>query len=340
MGRSLRLAIAGDVMLGRLVNEVVRKKGIEYPWGDMLPLLRQADLFLVNLECAITTSTAPWHNGEYKLFYFRADPQAAHTLKAAGVKFASLANNHICDFGAQGLMDTLQALDAAGIAHAGAGADLAQARSPARLTADGLRVSVVAFADYPLAWAATPDSPGINYTPVSVQPEDFQAVQDALSEARQDADLVIFSIHWGPNMRVRPTEAFQEFARKVGSSGADIFWGHSAHLVQGIELYGEKLILYDTGDLVDDYAVDRDLRNDLSALFVVTVGPTGAVERLELVPVQIGEMQVNMAQGAARRWMLDRLAQLSAEMGTRLMPSRSGLTLAMADQQPGRAANT
>jgi poly-gamma-glutamate capsule biosynthesis protein CapA/YwtB (metallophosphatase superfamily) len=200
MARSLTLAIAGDVMLGRLVNAAIAQYGPAYPWDGLLPLLRQPDLFLVNLECALTRETALWHDGEYKVFYFRADPAAVETLKLGRVDFVSLANNHTLDFGTAGLLETIAVLDQAGIAHAGAGADLAAARRPARLRVGDTRISVVAFADYPAVWAATPTTPGINYTPVSLAPQDFAAIEHALAEARTDADLVVFSIHWGPNM--------------------------------------------------------------------------------------------------------------------------------------------
>jgi poly-gamma-glutamate synthesis protein (capsule biosynthesis protein) len=304
-------------MLGRLVNGIIPLKGFSYPWGNLLPVLEQADLFLINLECTLTTLTQPWHNGQYKPFYFRADPSVVETLKIGRVNFASLANNHSCDFGIGGLLETLAILDQANIAHAGAGPNLEAARAPDLLHANGLTVAVIAFADYPLAWAATPTQPGINYTPISLLREDFATIEESLRAARQQADLVIFSIHWGPNMRSRPTEEFRAFARRVISAGADIFWGHSAHLVQGIEIFLGKPILYDTGDFVDDYAVDELARNDLSALFQIKVWPQG-IERIDLAPVLISDMQVNLASERERAIFLKRLALLCDEMGTEL----------------------
>ena len=143
-------------MLGRLVNEVIAEKGYEYPWGNVLPVLWQTDLFLINLECVLTTHTKPRRNGHYKPFYFRAEPSVGTTLKIGRAKFASLANNHICDFGNAGLLETIQILDQAGIAHAGAGSNLAEAGAPARLSVNGTRISVVSFADHPIHWAASP----------------------------------------------------------------------------------------------------------------------------------------------------------------------------------------
>ncbi len=317
-GASLTLALAGDVMLGRLVDESLAGGEYARPWGDVGPALRAADLFLVNLECALTHRTERWSDGGYKPFYFRADPAAVRSLELGRVDFASVANNHIGDFGSEGLRDTLAALDGAGIAHAGAGVDGLSARQPALLSRAGMRVAVVALADYPAEWAATASAPGINYTPVSLQPEHFDQVKVSLAVAREQADLVIFSIHWGPNMRDRPSRAFQAFARAVIDAGADIFWGHSAHVVQGIEFRRGHPILYDTGDLVDDYAVDPALRNDLSAVFLLTVAPAGVPE-IEIVPVQIGDLQVNLARGPERDWFLERVNARCAELGTALV---------------------
>jgi poly-gamma-glutamate capsule biosynthesis protein CapA/YwtB (metallophosphatase superfamily) len=330
------IAIAGDVMLGRLVNKTIVCQDFDYPWGNVLPVLRKADLFLVNLECALTAHTLPWHNGEYKAFYFRAEPSVAETLKIGRVNLCALANNHICDFGIPGMMETLAVLDQAGIAHAGAGANLAAAREPAFLSAKGVRVGVVAFADYPQEWAATPATPGINYIPISQNTEDFAEVEEALAKARRLADLVIFSVHWGPNMRARPTAQFREFARRVIDSGADIFWGHSAHVVQGIEVYRGKPILYDTGDFIDDYAVDDLLRNDLSALFLVRVKPPATVERIDLVPVFISNMQVNLAPERERASFYKRLTLLCAEMGTELEECANKVSITVCRDCEGR----
>lgn len=316
--QGLTIAIAGDVMLGRLVNKTIAREGYSYPWGDLLPMLQEADLFLINLECVLTAHQRAWHDGEYKAFYFRAEPSVVETLKMGCVDFCSLSNNHSCDFGAKGMMETVEVLDRDGIAHAGAGFDLAAASEPAVLSSRGVRVSVVAFADYPPEWAASPASPGFNYTPVSLDPRDFVKVEQALSATRQQADLVIFSIHWGPNMNPRPSDQFQQFAHRVIDAGADVFWGHSAHVVQGVEVYGGKPILYDTGDFLDDYAVDDLLRNDLSALFLLRVRPPATVERIDLVPVLISDMQVSLAPERERASFIKRLALLCGEMGTEL----------------------
>jgi poly-gamma-glutamate capsule biosynthesis protein CapA/YwtB (metallophosphatase superfamily) len=331
MTHGLTIALAGDVMLGRHVDEVLAVQDAAYAWGDLLPVLRNADLFLVNLECALTAATEEWRDGGRKVFSFRADPaRGIATLTAGGVDYASLANNHAGDFDAVGLIDTVTVLDRAGIAHAGAGVDLAAARAPARLSLDGYRVAVVAFADHPPVWAATATTPGINYLPVSTTPEAIAVVERSLAAARAEADLVIFSIHWGPNMRARPTPAFRAFARRVVDAGADVFWGHSAHLVQGVEVWHGHPILYDSGDFVDDYATDPALRNDLSGLFLLRIAPP-AIARIELLPAQIGDCRVNRARGRERDWFAQRFGALCAELGTRVVDDGDVLVVPVAE---------
>ena len=329
MAAPLTLALVGDVMLGRGVNQMIAQHGYAYPWGDMLPILRSADRFLINLECALTDHPERWSDGSFKPFYFRADPRMVETLRLARVDFAALANNHAADFGMTGLLDTVRFLDEAGITHAGAGADLEAAGAPAFLVAGAWRVGVVAFADHPVAWAAGPTSPGIHYTPVSLAADHFAAIERALAAARRRADLVIFSIHWGPNKNTRPTHPFRDFARRVIEAGADVFWGHSAHVVQGIEVWQGKPILYAAGDFVDDYGVDPYLRNDLSGLFLLRVWPP-AIAWIDIIPVTIGRSQVNRARGAARDVFGERFSALCAELGTDVLAAGETLTVPVA----------
>ena len=336
MAPSLTVALVGDVMLGRGVDQMIATHGFAYPWGDVLPDVRGVDCFLINLECALTDHTERWHDGGHKPFYFRARPRVVETLRVAGVDFAALANNHAADFGMTGLLDTVRHLDEAGIAHAGAGGDLIAARAPAFLTAGEWRIGVVAFADHPAVWAAGPTSPGINYTPVSLATDHVAAIEHSLTIARQQADMVIFSIHWGPNMRAQPTPAFRDFARRVIEAGADVFWGHSAHVVQAIEVWQGKPILYDTGDFVDDYAVDPELRNDLSALFLLRGRPP-VVAWIDVIPVAIARCRVHRARGAERDWFGARFTSLCAERGTEVLAVGETLTVPVG-ATPGQGA--
>jgi poly-gamma-glutamate synthesis protein (capsule biosynthesis protein) len=152
--------------------------------------------------------------------------------------------------------------------------------------------------------------------PVSLEPEVLRRVEGAVSTVRElGVDTVVFSNHWGPNRVLRPREIFRRFARAVMDRGVDIYYGHSAHVFQGVEVYRGKLILYDTGDFIDDYAIHPELRNDWSFLFRVSV-EGGRFERLELTPVKLRYARVGLARAEERERILDRMEGLSAEMDT------------------------
>ena len=311
----ITIALTGDVMLGRGVNETLHGVRPEEPWGDTLPLLLSADLRIINLECAITEHRRPWSRTP-KVFHFRADPVAIEVLHAARIDACSLANNHTLDFEERGLLDTLDYLEASGIRYAGAGRDLEEAARPALLDGPPTRVALVAFTDNEPPFASGTDKPGTNYLPVSMEPGVLRRVEETVGAAREaGAEIVVFSNHWGPNMVERPREAFRRFARAVVDRGADVYYGHSAHVFQGVEIYRGKPILYDTGDFIDDYAVDPVLRNDRSFLFLVSLDG-GQLRRLELFPVSLPYARVELARDTERETILDRMVALSAEMGT------------------------
>ena len=324
----LTIALVGDVMLGRLMNDVIHTYGPLYPWGNTLPLLREADLTLINLECVIAANGRPWTRTP-KVFHFRADPEAIEVLKAAGVDYVSLANNHSLDFEEEALLEMLRRLDDAGIAHSGAGRDLEDAQRPAWLRARGRKIAILSFTDNEPAWAATSTSPGVNFIPVNRRSTRLARFKGAIRQAREDgADLVITSAHWGPNMRQRPSPSFVAFAHEIIDAGSDVFHGHSAHIFQGIELYAGKPIFYDAGDFVDDYAVDQHLRNDQSILFRLHVQDR-QIRYVEGFPVLIQNFQVNLATGRDFDEIAERMQRLSGEMGTTVEVGRQRLRIAV-----------
>ncbi|HEX6507279.1 MAG TPA: CapA family protein [Chloroflexota bacterium] len=243
----ITLALTGDVMLGRLMNDVLRDRGPDYPWGDTLPLLRSVDLRLINLECVIALTGEPWTRTP-KMFHFRADPVAIETLRLASIDCVSLANNHVLDYHEAALEGMLGRLDAAGILHAGAGLNRAAAFHHAIVEQRGVRIAVVAFTDNQPEWAATPSSTGVSFVPVDATDPQLDTLLAAIESARADADMVVCSAHWGPNMRQRPPPSFRSFAHALVDHGVDLIWGHSAHLVQGVEVYRSTPIIYDAGD--------------------------------------------------------------------------------------------
>lgn len=322
----ITIALVGDVMLGRGVARAAERMLPYEHWGDTTAVLRGADLRICNLECAITDHQRPWTRTP-KVYHFRAGRRAVELLKSARIDACALANNHVLDFEEQGLLDTLHALEAAGIRHAGAGRNGSDAALPALLAAGTppVRVAVVAFTDNEAMFGAG-KTPGTNYLEVSLAPAALARVEAAVAAARQAADLVIFSNHWGANYRERPSPLFREFAHAVIERGADAYYGHGAHLFHGVESHRGKPILYDTGDFIDDYALHAGAHNDWSFVFLLRFTP-GRFAGLEMVPVQLRFAKVELARDPQRAAMMQRMQALSAELGTTLV--RGGDRLAL-----------
>ncbi len=318
----MRLAFLGDVMLGRLVNRALQGKPPTFPWGDVLPVLQATDGVVCNLECVLSDRGAPWPG---KLYPFRSDSRHVRVLQAAGVRAVSLANNHVLDFGDEALVDCLQVLDRAGIARAGAGRDAEEAQRPARWRCGGREVGLVAFTDNEPDWEAGPGRPGVFYAPVDPQDARFLQVVQRTRELAQVVDVVVVSAHWGPNWGRRPLPEHRVAARLLVEAGADVVWGHSAHIVRGVEFLDGRPVLYSCGDFVDDYAVDEVERNDWSFVFLLEWREQGV--EVELVPTVIRQFRANLARGEERDALCRRMRELCEELGTRVEHTPQGLRL-------------
>ena len=338
-----RIGFTGDVMLGRLVDDRQRRRSVDAVWGTVLERLRSLDALVINLECVLSTRGREWTR-THRPFHFRANPDwAVPALERAGVDVCALANNHVLDYEAVALRDTLEQLDEAGIAHTGAGETIDEALEPAVVTVGNggsdrggaddhddesdqdLDVAVVSLTDNTPEYAADEMSPGTAWIDVDIEDERTrQRVEETLQRAREtNPDILVASLHWGPNMVTEPPESFREFGRWLVDMGVDIVHGHSAHVFQGIELHEGSPIIYDAGDFVDDYAVDDELRNDRSFLFVLSVEPQVGTDgvswqptELRLHPTEIDDCAVYEASPDAAAWARDRMRSLSAPFGT------------------------
>jgi poly-gamma-glutamate synthesis protein (capsule biosynthesis protein) len=285
----LRLALCGDVMLGRGIDQIlpypgnpaiyVSQSGItdanvyvraaehrhgaipasrafDYVWGEALSIFASfaPDLRLINLETAITTQGMPWPN---KWIHYRMNPRNVAVLVHADVDFCSLANNHVMDWGYVGLAETVNTLGTAGIAHAGMGGNRASAALPAILPVRGKgRAIVVSFAmpsgHMPSRWAADAERPGVNL--IEANDRGLDAVKQSVTDVKRPGDVLIASVHAGNNYgyEIEPAER-DLFLRLIDEAGFDLIHCHSSHHVKAIELHNGRPILYGTGDIINDY---------------------------------------------------------------------------------------
>lgn len=311
----MRILLAGDVMLGRLVNEALERRPPEFPWGDTLDIFRSADLRICNLECAVSDRGRPW-SATPKAFHFRTDSKNVKALNSARIDAVTLANNHILDFEYDALADTLENLDRAGIRHAGAGLRLREAMAPAIMNVKGLKACLIAFTDNEPGWEAKDDHGGVFYAPIDAEDARAKRLLDTVKEARQKASVLIVSAHWGPNWGYRPVPEHIPFAHALIDAGADIVFGHSCHVFQGVEIYRNKPIIYSAGNFIDDYAVDDVERNDESFLFIVETDGLG-VDRLLLRPIIIDNFQARLAPPMRAELIAAKMKTLCAEFDTK-----------------------
>ncbi|WP_254769473.1 CapA family protein [Salinilacihabitans rarus] len=314
-GETVALGFGGDVMLGRNLDERYADVVPAGPWTDLLDRLDALDGLFVNLECCLSTRGERFPDRAY---YFRADPAwAVPALERAGVRWAALANNHALDYGPTALRDTLDALGGSDVATAGAGETLDESLTPSVVRVGGLEVAAFSIADHFAEYGATRDAPGIAYAEADPTVGGvLDRVGTALARARAaDPDLIVASIHWGPNWVAYPDERYVRFARWLIDRGVAVVHGHSAHVFQGVETYGDGVIVHDAGDLLDDYAVDETLRNDRSFLFELVVGADG-LEELRLHPVVIDDLAVGPAGPEAAAWARETMRERSAPFGT------------------------
>lgn len=298
------IGFAGDTMVGRTLNEIYGQDDADPAsiWGDFQSRLQSLDGVCCNLECCLST------RGErhpHRAYYFRGDPEwAVPALTAGNIQFTALANNHAMDYGEVSLLDTIDILDEAGIEAAGTGATATHAWAPTTFTIGDLDIAAISFSDQANVYAATEDNPGIAWTRTDPENANTQrVVGQAIERAQQsDPDLLIASVHWGENWIERPNNRLISFSHWLVDQGVDLVHGHSAHVVQGIEQYGNGIILHDTGNLVDDFGVkSQNLGNDKSYLFEVTL-TDGEFEEIRLRPFYIDD-GVHLPSNHDARWL-------------------------------------
>jgi poly-gamma-glutamate capsule biosynthesis protein CapA/YwtB (metallophosphatase superfamily) len=352
----MRLFLCGDVMTGRGIDQALshsvdpvlyepyvrdardyihlaekahgpiqRPVSFKYIWGDALQELERAgvDFRIANLETAITSTDTPWPD---KGIQYRMHPQNIGCLSAVHISACALANNHVLDWGYDGLSETLQMLDGAGIAHSGAGNGIDEAMQPAVLGAVGKgRVLLFSFGSptsgIPHEWKATSISPGVNLLD-DLSETTAARLCDQMRAYQKPSDLVVASIHWGSNWGYEIPREQIAFAHRLIDEGVAIVHGHSSHHVKAIEVFRGRLILYGCGDLLTDYegiTGYETFRGDLALIYLLELDhDTGELTNARLVPMQMRRFRLERAPAADAKWLCDLLNKLGAKFNTRV----------------------
>lgn len=353
--QNLQLLLAGDVMTGRGIDQILQHpgdpilyeswarsalryvelaeqrngpipKGVEpeYVWGEALEILGGADARIINLETTVTDHFEPWPG---KGIHYRMHPDNVDTIKAAGIDCCVLANNHTLDWSYPGLSQSLATLHDAGLAASGAGRDIGEASQPAIIdTESGTRVVVVSVGStssgIPRSWAASRDRPGVFLTD-SLSRRNVGEVAAKVSTAARSGDVVIVSIHWGPNWGYDIPVSHRRFAHQlIDDAGAHIVHGHSSHHPIGIEVYRGRLILYGCGDLINDYegiAGHKQFHPDLSVVYLLSVASaSGRLQQLDLVPLRMRRFRLERAPPAEIMWLQETMTRECLQFDVRV----------------------
>jgi poly-gamma-glutamate synthesis protein (capsule biosynthesis protein) len=332
------------VELAEFVNGAIpRRVQASYIWGDALAELERfrPDLRIINLETAVTDSEVWVPKG----INYRMHPANVACLSAAAIDCCVLANNHVLDWNDAGLIETLETLECAGVRTAGAGRNCGAAEAPAVLPVAGKgRVLVfsvgMASSGVPPEWAATADRPGVDFL-ADLSQRSVNGIARRVEAVKRSGDAVVLSIHWGGNWGYDITDEERRFAKAlIDSAGVDLVHGHSSHHPKGIEVYGERLILYGCGDFVNDYEGIRghqEFRGELGFMYLPELEPgTGRLLRLELVATRMKRFRVQRAAATETRWLCAVLDREGERFGTRARLMADGrVELAWAAQARG-----
>lgn len=322
------LAAAGDVMLSRNVGKAIDENGLEWPFGLVGERLGEADVTYCNLESPLGTSGEPLPG---KGIWFRASPKTVTCLTGAGIDVVSLANNHILDYDSPCLLETIDILDSHGIAHAGAGEDMAAARAPAIVevpvrtglldprapAGDGVfRVAFLSYTEFAkpdLFWDVTYRRTFLAGEGVpGCAPLDMSMVAEDVPAALEVADFVVVCYHWGMEnepypLRYDPKNDLDSIARRTIDLGAGLVLGTHPHAVQGLEVYRGGVIAYSLGNFVMDQK--RDTQKE-GLVLEVRLGPTGVLSA-RLLPVWIDTTRPRFLEGDEAKGLLEKVEVIS-----------------------------
>jgi poly-gamma-glutamate capsule biosynthesis protein CapA/YwtB (metallophosphatase superfamily) len=235
------LAFAGDVHFTGRTARLLKNPATAF--GPITPVLKSADFAAVNLETAVTSRGRP----QPKTYHFRTTPVAFTALRDAGIDLATMANNHVLDYGQTGLADTLAAAKSARFPYVGIGADAAAAWAPYVTTIHGVKIAVVGVsqvAELASSWVATRSRPG------EANAINLPRTLAAVRAARKLAPVVVVFMHWGTEGQACPDPGQLSLAPRLAAAGASIIVGAHAHMLQGSGWLGHTFVAYGMGNFL------------------------------------------------------------------------------------------
>lgn len=241
----IQMVFAGDILLSDHVLNAYEKSGGITGVLDpgFLSVIRESDIFMANQEFPFSDRGTA---AEDKQFTFRLPPERVSIFRELGIGLVTLANNHALDFGTDALVDTCDTLDQAGIYHVGAGRNLEEACEPVIITEKGKKIGFLgASRVIPVgSWNASASKPGMLTT------YDPSLLLEQIARLKEACDYVVVYVHWGIEKKDRPEEYQRSLGKQYIDAGADLVIGSHPHVLQGIEYYKGKPIVYSLGNFI------------------------------------------------------------------------------------------
>jgi poly-gamma-glutamate synthesis protein (capsule biosynthesis protein) len=306
-GGEITIFATGDIMPSGRVLPFVKKHGYFYPYAETSEIFLSGDMVIGNLETPLAEKGMRFENKKYT---FKAPLESAKALKKAGFTHLSLANNHMMDYGTQGLTSTLETLNNEGIEYAGAGTNLPRARKVSYVTIKDNKIAFLSYSNtFPTDFYATRDKAG-------TAPGYKSYIIKDIKRAKANADLIIVAFHWGAELMQQPKDYQKALARLAIDSGAHIILGHHPHVLQGIEYYGSGIIFYSLGN----FSFGSYSKSTKESIIAKITVQDGKIARLEAIPINVNNFEVHFKpewlKGEKGREVIVRLAELSKPLGS------------------------
>jgi len=313
-GAEVKFCAVGDVLLDRGIRTSIQKNGVDYPFEEVSTFIRGHDLAFCNLECPLFSSSTPLN----KRYCFAAEPTYLEGLKNAGFNVISIANNHTIDQGRDAFLKTKSLLEEQGLYPVGGGKNQKEAQGPTIIERKGLRFAFFGYIDMLLegitcledkpapAWATT------------------EEIIEEIKKVRDKVDFVIISFHWGVEFQHTPTINQVETAHRLIDAGADLILGHHPHVLQSIENYKGRYIIYSFGNFVFD---QHKLPQRQSMIFCCTF-KKGEIKDAYFIPILIKDFKPNVAKGEERKDIIETIKKISEDHNIRLIEKNDKVLVA------------
>lgn len=274
--RVVKGTVVGDIMLGRAIKNKSSKTNYSDILDSVSNIWKDSDYVSGNLECALLDNPDEFEKND-KEIHINAETKSVNVLKDNGFTLINLANNHLADFCADGVVSTVNTLKKAGLKYVGAGENITEASKYDIQEVNGVKIATVSVSDIvPKNFSATDSKAGILSTKTS-------AYYNAVREASQVADLVVVNIHWGVEYALNQSERQEELAKNLINFGADIVIGSHPHVLQPVEKYKDGIIFYSMGNFVFDQGWSRTKDSMVLNYFVDKDGNCS----FEMIPLRI-----------------------------------------------------